>query len=255
MHNDLPESVGKLSAKLPRHVAIILDGNGRWAKKRNLPRFLGHKAGVEAVREIVKYSAKRKIEVLTLFAFSSENWKRPKKEVGLLMELLFTALSREVKKLHQNDVQLHIIGDHSMFSEKLRNKISDAEKLTVNNAGLKLVVAVNYGGRWDIAQAARKVGEGVANGEIRPGDITPETLQAHLCLSHLPEPDLFIRTGGEKRVSNFLLWQLAYTELFFTDVLWPDFDSATFEHALQSFSERQRRFGRTGDQIESGQGA
>ena len=255
MRSDLPESTDKLDINLPKHVAIILDGNGRWAKKRKLPRFLGHKAGVEAVREIVKYCAKRKIEVLTLFAFSSENWKRPEKEGGLLMELLFTALSREVKNLHKNNVKLLIIGDRSRFSEKLRRKISETEELTVSNTGLKLVIAVNYGGRWDITQAARKIGERVASGEILPKDITPELLQSHLCLSDLPEPDLFIRTGGEQRVSNFLLWQLAYTEFFFTDVLWPDFDSTVFEHAMVSFSERQRRFGRTGDQVMSNQGA
>jgi len=255
MRSDLPESTDALNISLPRHVAIILDGNGRWAKKRKLPRFLGHKAGVEAVREIVKYCAKKEIEVLTLFAFSSENWKRPEKEVGLLMELLFTALSREVKILHQNNVSIRIIGDRSRFSEKLRSKISEAEERTINNTGLKLVIAVNYGGRWDITQAARKIGERVASGEILPTDISPDLVQSHLCLSDLPEPDLFIRTGGEQRVSNFLLWQLAYTEYYFTDVLWPDFDSAVFEQALLSFSKRQRRFGRTGDQIEANQGA
>jgi len=255
MRSDLPEPNDTLNIKLPRHVAIILDGNGRWAKKRKLPRFLGHKAGVEAVRAIVKYCAKSNIEALTLFAFSSENWKRPEKEVGLLMELLFTALSREAKNLHQNNVKLHIIGDRSRFSEKLAYKISEAEELTVDNTGLNLVIAVNYGGRWDITQAARKIAERVADGEILPKDITPELLQSQLSLSNLPEPDLFIRTGGEQRVSNFLLWQLAYTEFFFTDVLWPDFDSHVFEQAVISFNERQRRFGRTGDQIESKPGA
>lgn len=255
MWSDLPVSTDKQDLKLPRHVAIILDGNGRWAKKRKLPRFLGHKAGVEAVRAIVKYCAKRKIEVLTLFAFSSENWKRPEKEVGLLMELLFTALSREVKKLDQNNVRLHIIGDRSRFNEKLCCKISEAEELTVKNTGLNLVIAVNYGGRWDITQATQKIAVQVADGEILPKDITPELLHAHLSLSNLPEPDLFIRTGGEQRVSNFLLWQLAYTEFFFTNVLWPDFDSIVFEQAVVSFNERQRRFGRTGDQVESHSGA
>ena len=240
---------------IPNHVAIIMDGNGRWAKQRKLPRTAGHREGVKATREVIKASGEAGVKYLTLFAFSSENWKRPEKEVGLLMELLFTALSREVKNLHQNNVSLRIIGDRSRFSEKLRIKISEAEERTINNDGLKLVIAVNYGGRWDITQATRKIGERVANGEILPKDITSELLQSHLCLSDLPEPDLFIRTGGEQRVSNFLLWQLAYTEYYFTDVLWPDFDSTIFEQALLSFSKRQRRFGRTGDQVESSQGA
>ena len=241
--------------KLPRHIAIIMDGNGRWAKKRKLPRFVGHKAGVEAVRNIVKYCANKSIKVLTLFAFSSENWRRPEKEVGLLMELLYTALSHEVYKLHTNNVKLRIIGERSAFSEKLYNKLASAEELTKDNTGLNLVVAVNYGGRWDITQAVKKIGENVASGTLEPQEITSELVASYLSLNDLPEPDLFIRTGGEQRASNFLLWQLAYTELFFTEVLWPDFSAEMLEQALYSFSTRQRRFGRTGDQVEKNQSA
>lgn len=241
--------------RIPHHIAIIMDGNGRWAKKRNQPRFLGHKAGVEAVRGVVKACAERGIEALTLFAFSSENWRRPQKEVSLLMELLYTALTREVKKLNENNVRLRIIGDRSAFSEKLQKRLHDSEELTKTNTGLVLVVAVNYGGRWDITQAARRAAERVQANEIQPSDINPDLIGEHLSLSGLPEPDLFIRTGGEQRVSNFLLWQLAYTELFFTDTLWPDFDDATLDGAISSFSKRQRRFGRTGEQVENGEGA
>jgi undecaprenyl diphosphate synthase len=240
---------------MPRHVAIIMDGNGRWAKQRNQPRFFGHKAGVEAVRGVVKACAERGVEVLTLFAFSSENWRRPKKEVGLLMELLYTALTREVSKLHDNNVRLRIIGDRSVFHKKLQNRLRESEALTESNSGLTLVVAVNYGGRWDIAQAARAIAEKSLAGDLPPSDITPELFGQHMSLHELPEPDLFIRTGGEQRVSNFLLWQLAYTEFFFTETLWPDFSSTSLDEAIHSFSKRQRRFGRTGEQVENGDGA
>jgi undecaprenyl diphosphate synthase len=243
------------SSGVPRHIAIIMDGNGRWAKQRNQPRFFGHKAGVETVRDVVKACAQRGIEVLTLFAFSSENWRRPQKEVSLLMELLYTALTREVSKLNDKNVRLRIIGDRSAFSEKLQKRLSESEQRTSQNTGLILVVAVNYGGRWDIAQAARCVAEKALEGELQAADITPEVIGQHLSLSNLPEPDLFIRTGGEQRVSNFLLWQLAYTELFFTETLWPDFSAARLDEAINSFSKRQRRFGRTGEQVENGEGA
>ena len=243
------------SPRVPRHIAIIMDGNGRWAKRRNQPRFFGHKAGVEAVRGVVKACAAKGIDVLTLFAFSSENWRRPKKEVSLLMELLYTALTREVSKLNDNNVRLRIIGDRSVLSTKLQNRLHESERLTENNTGLILVVAVNYGGRWDIAQAARSVTEKALAGELQLTDITADLIGQHLSLCDLPEPDLFIRTGGEQRVSNFLLWQLAYSELFFTETLWPDFSVTSLDEAINSFSKRQRRFGRTGEQVENGEGA
>lgn len=240
---------------MPRHIAIIMDGNGRWAKKRFMPRFAGHKAGVESVRKVVEECAKRDIEVLTLFAFSSENWRRPENEVGLLMDLLHSALEREVLKLNENNVRLRFIGDHSAFNEKLRNQIVRGEELTRNNTGLTLVIAINYGGRWDITQAAKQLAEKVAQGEINSAEITPEVMGSFLSLADLPEPDLFIRTGGEKRVSNFLLWDLAYTELFFTDKLWPEFDGKLLDEALQSFKSRERRFGKTSEQVEQAKGA
>lgn len=236
---------------LPRHVAIIMDGNGRWAKKRHLPRFAGHTTGVESVRSVVGECLKLGIPVLTLFAFSSENWRRPKEEVGLLMNLFMTALDNEVKKLHRNDVRLRIIGDRSAFEPKLRERINRAEELTQNNKAMTLVIAANYGGRWDITQAVGKLCQRVADGELQIADITPEMLQPYINLNDLPEPDLFIRTGGEQRISNFLLWQLAYTELYFTPLLWPDFRADAFHEALASFSQRQRRFGMTGEQVES----
>jgi len=252
-NNQNPDN--SLTSRVPQHIAIIMDGNGRWAKQRNQPRFFGHKAGVEAVRGVVKACAARGIKVLTLFAFSSENWRRPQKEVSLLMELLYTALTREVSKLNDNNVRLRIIGDRSVFSEKLQNRLRKSEEQTENNTGLILVVAVNYGGRWDITQAARKAIEKVLAGELQASDITPALIGENLSLADLPEPDLFIRTGGEQRVSNFLLWQLAYTELFFTQTLWPDFSAAGLDDAIESFSQRQRRFGRTGEQVENGEGA
>ncbi len=226
-----------------------MDGNGRWAKQRGLPRIAGHRAGVEAVRGIVQACSIKGIEVLTLFAFSSENWRRPKAEVRLLMELFLNALQQEVRKMHENGVRLRVIGQRSAFPPKLQRCIAEAEAVTRANTGLTLVVAANYGGHWDIAQAARALAGKVATGALLPEAITPEHLRAELCLSDLPEPDLFIRSGGEQRISNFLLWQLAYTELFFTDCLWPDFDPQQFDAALMSYGGRERRFGRTGDQI------
>ena len=240
--------------KLPRHVAIIMDGNGRWAEQRHLPRFAGHTAGVEAVRGMVRACAEKGIQALTLFAFSSENWRRPPDEVSRLMGLFGTALERQVRKLDQNDVCLRVIGDRQAFSPKLQKLIDAAEKQTADNQGLTLVIGANYGGRWDIAEAAKRLALEVRSGSLDPESITPEHLAPYLSLGSLPEPDLFIRTGGEKRVSNFLLWQLAYTEFHFTDTLWPDFDRAAFEEALASFATRQRRFGRTGKQVAQAQG-
>lgn len=241
--------------RLPRHVAIIMDGNGRWAERRRLPRFAGHKAGVDAVKGVVEACGEKGIEVLTLFAFSSENWRRPEEEVGLLMGLFITALEQQAKKLHENNVQLRVIGDRSAFSPELQRRIAEAELLTSQNTGLTLVIAANYGGRWDIAQAARTMASRVQAGELELTDITPELFETALSLHELPPPDLFIRTGGEKRISNFLLWQLAYTELYFTDTLWPDFDRQAFDDALASFATRQRRFGRTGRQVAEVEGA
>lgn len=228
-----------------------MDGNGRWAKKRLMPRFAGHKAGVEAVRNIVKACVERKIEVLTLFAFSSENWRRPQEEVSLLMKLFMSALDREVKRLHKNGVRLRVIGDISAFPEKLQQQIHTSEELTRDNTLLQLNIAANYGGRWDIVQATRKLAQAVVDGEISVEQIDEHLLESRLSLAGLPEPDLFIRTGGEERISNFLLWQLAYTEFFFTKTLWPDFSVKLFDEAIESFKSRQRRFGRTGDQVES----
>ncbi len=242
-----------MTDSLPRHVAIIMDGNGRWAKSRKLPRIAGHRAGVDIVRKTVRACGKKGIEVLTLFAFSSENWRRPKGEVTLLMELFVRALQQEVKSLNKNNVRLRMIGDMTALPPKLQKLIAKSEDLTKNNSGLTLVIAANYGGRWDITQAVQQLTQKVADGEIKPEDVTEEAIQQHTCISDLPEPDLFIRTGGEQRISNYLLWQLAYTELYYTETLWPEFDDEDFDVALASFASRQRRFGRTGEQIEKAQ--
>ncbi len=233
----------------PKHIAIIMDGNGRWAQKRKMARFRGHSAGVKTVRNIVEHCVKEKIEVLSLFAFSSENWRRPKTEVQMLMELFLGTLNSQVNELNENNICLRIIGDQSKFSDKLREKITAAENLTRDNSGLTLVIAANYGGRWDITQAIRKVHENIAQGLIAVEDVSEETIDQYLSTTGLPEPDLFIRSGGEQRISNFLIWQLAYTEFFFTDVLWPDFDKEIFAEAISSFKGRQRRFGQTGEQV------
>lgn len=235
---------------IPKHVAIIMDGNGRWAQKRGSPRIAGHKAGVETVRSIIQACAEKGIEVLTLFAFSSENWRRPEKEVSLLMTLFLTALQREVKKLNRNGVRLKIVGDVSAFNNKIQEQIKKSEELTKDNKTLVLNIAANYGGQWDITQAVKSLAEQVESGTLKSEDITSDLISENLSMSDLPEPDLFIRTGGEQRISNFLIWQLAYSELYFTDTLWPDFDREAFELALDSFSGRQRRFGHTGEQIE-----
>ena len=234
-----------LHGDLPRHVAIILDGNGRWAAGRRLPRIAGHRRGAEAVRETVRACAELGIEFLTLFAFSSENWRRPPREVALLMQLFKTALTNEVEKLHRNRVRLKVIGDTRRFDPKIRRLIDDGERLTADNRGLTLTVAANYGGRWDILQALNAfLKSNDSKEEIREEDLTP-----YLAMGYAPEPDLFIRTGGEQRISNFLLWQLAYCELYFTETLWPDFGAAALDEAIASYRSRERRFGRTSEQV------
>jgi len=238
------------NSSLPRHIAIIMDGNGRWAKKRLLPRHAGHRAGVETVRRVLSLCAEKGIEVLTLFTFSSENWRRPKEEVSLLMSLFIMALKREVKKLQKNNVRLRLVGAPDAFPEKLQTLLADAEELTKNNTGITLVIAANYGGRWDIVESAKHLAKQVQDGTLQVEDINESLFKQNLSLGDLPEPDLFIRTGGEKRISNFLMWQLAYSELYFTDTLWPDFDKAAFQEALESFTSRERRFGRTSEQVQ-----
>ena len=232
---------------LPQHIAIIMDGNGRWARKRAMPRHLGHKAGIRPVRASVRFAASNGISVLTLFAFSSENWNRPREEVGRLMSLFLDALDKEVDELHENNVRIRFVGSLNHLSTVLQTKIRHAEKLTETNCGLRLNVAVAYGGRWDIVNAAKKA----LNEGVSVDALDEETLAHYLQLGDCPDPDLLIRTGGETRISNFLLWQLAYSELYFTDVLWPDFDEAAFQDALAFFAARQRRFGRTAEQIGS----
>jgi len=239
-----------VQSTVPQHVAVIMDGNGRWAKSRGLPRIAGHRKGVEAVRDLVTACGELGIPNLTLFAFSSETWRRPETEVRLLLELFLMALDKEVKKLHTNKVRFRVIGDIERFGPKLGARIQDAEALTRDNQNLTLTIAANYGGRWDIAQACRKLAHAAAAGQLDPESISPESLEPHLSMAGIPEPDLFIRTGGEQRISNFMLWQLAYTELYFTPVLWPEFDRSQFGLALASFASRQRRFGQTGDQVE-----
>jgi undecaprenyl diphosphate synthase len=233
--------------EVPRHVAIIMDGNGRWAKRRRLPRIAGHRAGVEAVRASVRACGKLGIRYLTLFAFSSENWRRPPEEVALLMGLFKTALSSEVEKLHRSGVCLKVVGDTSRFDPKIRDLIAEGERLTAGNRGLTLTVAANYGGRWDILQAVNAF---VRDKKESIEKIDERSLAPYLAMSYAPEPDLFIRTGGEQRISNFLLWQLAYSELYFTETLWPDFDAAALDAALASYRGRERRFGRTSDQVQ-----
>lgn len=229
--------------QIPRHIAVIMDGNGRWAKKRFLPRVMGHKRGLDALENMVKRCAELGVQYLTVFAFSTENWRRPEDEVSFLMGLFLQALQKQVQHLHENNMRVKVIGNRSRFSEDIRTGIEQAERLTATNTGLTITIAADYGGRWDILQAAnRLIQEGVT-------EITEDMLAQHLMLPDAPEPDLFIRTGGETRISNFLLWQLAYTELYFTDTLWPDFDSAALDAAVQSFQKRERRFGRTSEQL------
>lgn len=234
---------------IPRHVAIIMDGNGRWATRRHLPRVAGHARGADAVRRTVESCARRGVEYLTLFAFSSENWRRPAEEVSVLMRLFITALEREVVQLDRNDIRLRVIGELSVFEPRLRQLIDQAEKQTMHNRRLTLTIAANYGGRWDILQAMRALLRASPEMAARPDELAEEALLPHLAMAYAPEPDLFIRTGGEQRISNFLLWQLAYTELYFTDTFWPDFDAAALDRAIESFRCRERRFGRTSAQV------
>ncbi|MGB7816813.1 MAG: isoprenyl transferase [Methylotenera sp.] len=234
------------SAEIPQHIAVIMDGNGRWARKRFLPRVAGHKRGVETVRDLVKQCAKLDVKFLTLFAFSSENWRRPDDEVSFLMGLFLDALKREVAKLHENNIRLILIGDRSRFNADLVAQIEASEKLTANNTGLTLTIAANYGGRWDILQATNRM---IAANPGKKEPFTEDDLTPYLSMYYAAEPDLFIRTGGEKRVSNFLLWQLAYTEFYFTDTLWPDFNAKAFQAAVASYQQRERRFGRTSEQL------
>ncbi|MCU7958684.1 MAG: isoprenyl transferase [gamma proteobacterium symbiont of Bathyaustriella thionipta] len=238
-------SVSSADSPRPHHVAIVMDGNGRWAKKRGQPRHMGHKAGVASVRSVVEQSVLAGVQVLTLFAFSSENWRRPKTEVSLLMDLFISALKREVKRLCKNNVRLRVIGDRTAFSERLQKQITQAEQATAQNNGLLLMIAANYGGRWDMMQAARQLCQQVAAGSLQADEVDEQKVSDCLSFSDCPDPDLFIRTGGEQRISNFILWQAAYTELYFTDILWPDFDQSAYIKALNEFAMRSRRFGKT----------
>ncbi len=240
--SDIPQA-----SEVPRHIAIIMDGNGRWAKQRMLPRAAGHKRGVEIVREVVKACSARGVGFLTLFAFSSENWRRPAEEVSMLKQLFILALEREAKNLHRNGIRLRVIGDIEPFGKKITELVARAETLTQANTGMTLTIAANYGGRWDLLQAMRRLVEAYPE---QHGAFTEEQLANCLAMSYAPEPDLFIRTGGEQRISNFLLWQLAYSEFYFTDTLWPDFDSAALDLAISSYRRRERRFGRTSEQLE-----
>ena len=235
--------VSHLPEKLPAHIAIVMDGNGRWANQRHMPRIAGHHAGMMAARKIVTTCVNWGIPALTLFAFSSENWERPPSEVNYLMDLLQTTLEKEVEKLHQNNVCLHFIGDRKQLNQDLQHCLEAAETLTQANTGLRLTIAINYGGRWDITQACQQIATQVAQGTLLASEINQALVDKHMCLSHLPTPDLFIRTSGELRISNFLIWQLAYTELYFTDAKWPDFDESELMSALQAFAARQRRYG------------
>ena len=245
-----PSSTQEVPAhgEVPRHVAIILDGNGRWARSRMLPRIAGHRRGLEAVRATVENCAERGIEYLTLFAFSSENWRRPAEEVALLMQLFQSALTNEAQRLHRNRVRLRVVGDTRRFGRKIRLLIEQAERLTAENRRLTLTIAANYGGRWDILQALTRL---IAD-KGRPDKIDEAALAPYFVMSYAPEPDLFIRTGGEQRISNFLLWQLAYSELYFTETLWPDFDAQALDQAIASYRGRERRFGRTSEQVAAG---
>ncbi|TCT26084.1 polyprenyl diphosphate synthase [Thermomonas haemolytica] len=238
-----------LPAPVPRHLAIVMDGNGRWAQQRHRPRLVGHRAGARAVNRCVEFCLQRGIAALTLFAFSSENWRRPAEEVGGLMKLFLGALEREVDELHRLGVRLRFIGERARFDAPLQARMQAAEALTAGNARLALTIAASYGGRQDIASAARALAEDVAAGRLRPEQIDEDALGARMALADLPAPDLFIRTGGELRISNFLLWQLAYTELWFTDTLWPEVDAGVLDAALADYAVRERRFGLTGEQV------
>ena len=244
-----PEPTSPARPNVPRHIAVIMDGNGRWANKRHLPRAAGHKAGVDSTRKIVENCAKKGIEALTIFAFSSENWNRPKDEVSNLMSLFITTISAEVKKLHKKNVCVKFIGDRTRFADKLQVSINESEALTKDNTGLRLNIAANYGGRWDVVNACRGLIADIQNGVVSADSVDEARLAEYMSLSDVPDPDLFIRTGGEQRISNFLIWQTAYSELYFTDTLWPDFSDDEFHAAIDWFKGRQRRFGKTGQQI------
>ncbi len=245
------QSAGREPEDIPRHIAIIMDGNGRWARSRGMPRHAGHRAGVRAARQIVETAGQRHVEYLTLFAFSSENWDRPNSEVNLLMNLFLEALQDEIEDLEENQVCLRFIGDLESLQPSLKDQIVAAETRTAANDGLKLVIAVAYGGRWDIVQATQRIAASVAAGKIEPREIDAALFDQTLALHGLPDPDLLIRTGGERRVSNFLLWNLAYSELLFVDVLWPDFGPAELDAALSFFASRQRRYGKTAAQADA----
>ncbi len=229
--------------RLPGHIAIVMDGNGRWAQRRGQPRYAGHRAGARSVREVVEACGRLELEALTLFAFSSENWRRPRGEVRVLMELFRTTLDQELQRLHENRVRLSFIGDRSQFEKGLRRRLDDAEALTAENTGLNLIVATSYGGRWEIAEAARRLADHAARGEVDPRSIDEDAFRGALSLPDVVDPDLFIRTGGERRISNFLLWQMAYTELYFADTLWPDFGAEELARAIEDYAGRERRFG------------
>jgi undecaprenyl diphosphate synthase len=239
------------SSALPAHVAIIMDGNGRWAQQKGKLRTFGHKAGVEAVRAVVRFAREKGISTLTLFAFSSENWKRPKDEVSVLMDLFNLVLNKEAKRLHKNGVRLRVLGDTSAFGAKLVDKIQQAEAMTATNSAMTLCICANYGGRWDVLQAARKMAQAVIEDKLSLEQFSEGVFDDHTVTAGLPPLDLLIRTGGEHRISNFLLWQAAYAELYFTDVLWPDFNEAHFQDAINDYTRRQRRFGLTGEQVEA----
>ena len=245
----MSKSSNSAGSSLPRHVAVVMDGNGRWANKRHLPRAAGHKAGVKATRAIVENCAKKGIEALTIFAFSSENWNRPKDEVSSLMSLFVSTITAEVKKLDKKNVRVRFIGDRTRFSEKLQQSIEKSEQLTRDNTGLQLNIAANYGGRWDIVNACRRLAQAVKYGAVAVDDIDEEMFDSSISLSEVPAPDLFVRTGGEQRISNFLIWQLAYSELYFVDTLWPDFSDEDLDASLNWYAGRQRRFGKTGQQL------
>lgn len=242
-------SSNKGSGMLPKHIAVIMDGNGRWAENRGEARHKGHRAGVDSVRAVVEQSVRRNIKVLSLFAFSSENWARPEKEVSLLMELFMFALNREAKRLNKNNVRLKIIGDRSALNSKLQKQISEVEILTENNTGLILQIAANYGGRWDITQSVQTIASKVQQEDISVEDIDEALITRHLSFFGTPDPDLFIRTGGEQRISNFILWQSAYAELYFSPLLWPDFREDALDLAINEYMNRERRFGKTSEQI------
>jgi undecaprenyl diphosphate synthase len=248
MHPSSTRHIPEVSA-VPRHVAIIMDGNGRWAKQRHLPRVAGHRKGVETVRTTIRTAIERGVEYLTLFAFSSENWRRPADEVSILMELFMRALEQEVAKLHENEVRFRVVGDLARFDPRICELIAAGEELTRGNTRLTLTIAANYGGRWDIAQAAKRYYQLHRDALEPDAPLDPDALAPFLAMSYAPEPDLFVRTGGEERISNFLLWQLAYTELYFTPTLWPDFDAAALDAAIASYRQRERRFGRTSEQV------